>query len=90
MSDDLTRRRLTVQVLDLLDASFQARARGDQAEFDRLAQEACALDVNVVSAVQGGIIIGQIPNPEADYPAWAGYVQAAHDQLAAEESGEDR
>jgi hypothetical protein len=67
----------TARVLVLLDESFQARARGDQAVFNLLAQEAVRLDVHCVAVIHGGIIIGEIPNPERDYGAWAEYVAQA-------------
>jgi hypothetical protein len=50
------------------------------------AQEACRLDVDCVSVIQGGIYIGEIPNPEADYPAWAEYVQAAQERAHDDEA----
>ena len=76
---DQERAELTARVLGLLDGSFRAHRAGDKAEADRLAQEACALDVDCVSVVQGGIVIGEIPSPERDYPAWAEYVAAAQE-----------
>lgn len=80
----MTRAQLTARVLALLDESFQAHARGDRAEFDRLAQEAVQLDVACVSVIQGGIIIGEIPDPQRDYALWAEYVAAAQNAAAQE------
>jgi hypothetical protein len=42
--------------------------------------------VDCVSVIQGGIYIGEIPNPEADYPAWAEYVQAAQERAHDDEA----
>jgi hypothetical protein len=84
---DLEQRRRTVRVLGLLSESFEAHQRGDTAAMDRLMSEAAALDVDAVSVIQGGIIIGEIPNPERDWPAWAAYVAAAGEALAAAEHG---
>jgi fructose-1,6-bisphosphatase/sedoheptulose 1,7-bisphosphatase-like protein len=78
--DDTDRTRQTARVLELLDESFRAHRRGDKPAADAAAEEACRLDVDVVSVIQGGIYIGEIPNPERDYPAWADYVQAAQEQ----------
>ncbi|HTF08543.1 MAG TPA: hypothetical protein VK659_10280 [Asanoa sp.] len=81
---EMTRAQQTARVLALLDESFQARARGDRAEFDRLAQEAVRLDVDCVSVIQGGIVIGEIPNPETDYAGWSDYVATAQEQAEQE------
>lgn len=64
----------TAAVLRLLDESFRARQRGDQAECALALAAAARLDVDVVAAVEGGITIGEIPNPERHYEAWADYV----------------
>lgn len=82
---DAQRSRQTAEVLRLLDESFRAYHRGDKEAADRAASEACRLDVDCVSVVQGGIRIGEIPNPDRDYPAWAEYVQAAQDRAREEE-----
>jgi hypothetical protein len=83
--DDVGRAQQTAQVLRLLDESFRAHARGDKPAADAAAQEACRLDVDCVSVIQGGIYIGEIPNPETDYPAWADYVAAAQGQARDDE-----
>jgi len=83
---DLEQRRRTVRVLELLSASFEAHKRGDMAGMDRLMSEAAELDVAAVSVIQGGIIIGEIPNPERDWPLWVEYVQANRDSLAEAEA----
>lgn len=64
----------TATVLELLDQSWCAHRAGNRAEAERLIVEAVELDVDCVAAVRGGILIGEIPNPETDYPAWADYV----------------
>lgn len=78
--DDTQRAQQTAEVLRLLDESFRAHRAGDKATADRVAQEACRLDVDCVSVVQGGILIGEIPNPERDPVGWADYVQTAQEQ----------
>lgn len=75
--NDAERSRQTAEVLRLLDESFRAHRDGDKEASDRHATEACRLDVDCVSVVQGGILIGEIPNPDSDYGAWADYVAAA-------------
>jgi hypothetical protein len=80
---DLEQRRRTVRVLELLSESFEAHARGDTPAMDRLMSEAAELDVDAVSVIQGGIIIGEIPDPGRDWPAWAAYVAAAREALSA-------
>ncbi len=88
--DDLDRTRLTVSVLELLDASARAHAEGRGDDSSSLIVEACALDANVVSAVQGGITIGEIPHPHHDPDAWALYIDAARDGLARQEQAGKR
>lgn len=85
MNNEAERSRQTAEVLALLGESFRAHRRGDKESADRLAQEACRLDVDCVSVVQGGIRIGEIPNPERDYSAWADYVAATQDQAREDE-----
>ncbi len=80
--DELERTRLTVSVLELMDASARAHDEGRGDDSSRLIVEACALDVNVVSAVQGGILIGEIPHPHRDPEGWALYLDANRDGLA--------
>lgn len=87
---DLDRKRLTTRVLELLDESATAHADGRDDEASALMQQACELDVTAVSAVQGGILIGEIPHPHNDPQAWAEYVAANRDGLARLESGGDR
>lgn len=74
--DDEERTAQTARVLELLDGSFRAHHAGDHAASGLFAREAVELDVDCVSVIQGGILIGEIPNPETDYQAWADYVQA--------------
>lgn len=77
--DDAERTRRTAEVLRLLDSSFAAHARGDTAACDLAMIAACRLDCECVSVIQGGVLIGNIPNPEHDPAGWAEYVQAAQD-----------
>jgi hypothetical protein len=88
--NDAERTRQTAEVLRLLDESFQAHRRGDKESADRAAQEACRLDLDCVSVVQGGIMIGEIPNPSRDPVAWADYVQDAQDRAAEAERAAGR
>lgn len=88
MSADPDQKRRAVRVLELLDASFTAFSRGDKETCDRLAVEALELDAAVVSAVQGGMIIGEIPRPEEHPGAWLEYLQVNRDGLAAMEAEE--
>jgi hypothetical protein len=86
---DLEQRRRTVRVLDLLSDSFEAHERGDAAGMGRLIDEALEVDAFAVSGIQGGIIIGEIPDPARDWPGWGLYVDAAREALmAAEAEGE--
>jgi hypothetical protein len=84
---DLEQRRRTVRVLELLDESFRAHQRGDDSECGRLIDEACDVDAFAVSGIQGGVRIGEIPNPDTHLFEWAAYVQAARDELARAEEG---
>lgn len=58
--DDEERARQTAQVLKLLDDSYLAYAAGNREESDRLGRAACQLDVDVVSVVQGAMLIGEL------------------------------
>lgn len=78
--NDAARSHQTAEVLRLLDESFRACRQGDKEASDRAAAAACRLDVDCVSVVQGGILIGEIPSPERDPQAWADYVQAAQER----------
>lgn len=81
---DIERSQRTAEVLRLLDKSFRAHRAGLGAASDRAAAAACRLDVDCVSVVQGGILIGEIPDPARDPAGWAGYVQAAQDRATGE------
>jgi hypothetical protein len=82
---DLDQHRRTVRVLGLLSKSVEAYTRGDASAADRLIREAAEADVMAMSGIQGGILIGEIPNPERDWAEWSAYVQAARDALAVAE-----
>lgn len=79
---ELERKRLTTRVLDLLDASARAHTDGDRDKSSDLMQQACELDVTVVSAIEGGITIGEVPHPHRNPAEWAEYVAAQRDGLA--------
>jgi sugar phosphate isomerase/epimerase len=86
---DLEQKRRTVRVLELLDESFQAHARGDGEAFRASLDAATELDAFAVSGIQGGMTIGEIPNPERDWAAWTEYVQVNRDALAEAERTAD-
>jgi hypothetical protein len=71
---DEERRRLTGRVIHLLDLCVKAYRRDDRPEFIRLREEATGLDAFCVSAILGGIMLGEIPNPETDPDGWAQFV----------------
>lgn len=77
----IDRKRRAADVLDLLDRSYQAFYQGNTETSMSLAEEAADLDVHIVAAVQGGIMIGEIPNPKHDYAAWSDYVSSARNGL---------
>lgn len=85
---DLDQKRRTVRVLELLSESFEAHVRGDDEAFRRALDAASECDAFAVIGIRGGIAIGEIPNPERDWPLWAEYVQANRDGLARMEEEE--
>jgi hypothetical protein len=87
---DLEQKRRTVRVLELLSESFEAHRRGDDETFRRVLDEAVDLDPAALTVIQGGIRIGEIPNPERDWPAWGEYVSVNQEGLAAMEAEEAR
>ena len=86
---DLDQRRRTVRVLELLSESFEAHQRGDDESFHAILDTASECDAFALAGIRGGIIIGEIPNPERDWLGWADYVQAAREELAGAEARED-
>lgn len=85
---DLDQKRRTVRVLELMDESWRAFARGDTAGCDAAIVEALSVDADVVSVVRGGMVIGEIPRPEEHPGEWLAYLQANRDGLAATEAEE--
>jgi hypothetical protein len=81
MMADLEQKRRTVRVLELLSESFDAHARGDNEAFRRALDEAMELDLAAYDGIWGGIMIGEIPNPERDWAPWMEYVQVNRDAL---------
>jgi len=78
----------TARVLTLLDESWQLWEAGDQMRSTVARIKASDVDPVVVLAVKTGMILGEIPDPARDYPAWAGYVESAREaaeDLAARE-----
>jgi hypothetical protein len=87
---DLDQLRRNVRVMDLLTASHEAWSRGDKTEADIRIAEALECDAATVSVLQGGMLIGEVPNPEEDPAVWTAYVAAAREKLAlAEEESAD-
>ena len=82
---DLDQKRRTVRVLELLTESFEAHQRGDDESFHAILDEAMECDGFAFDGIQGAIIIGEIPNPERDWPLWVEYVAVNRDGLAAME-----
>ena len=78
---DLDQKRRTVRVLELLSESFEAHQRGDDESFHAILDTAMECDGFAFAGIRGGIIIGEIPNPERDWPLWVEYVQANRDGL---------
>jgi hypothetical protein len=83
---DLDQKRRTVRVLELLSESFEAHMRGDAETFRRVLDEAIELDGFAFAGIRGGIAIGEIPNPERDWPLWVEYVSVNKEGLAAMEA----
>jgi hypothetical protein len=73
----LTQAQRMARVLRLLDESYLAHARGNKESMILAYEQAQEVDDAVVIAVRGGLMIGEIPRPEDDYPAWEKYVEAA-------------
>jgi hypothetical protein len=69
----------TAKVLQLMDEVYRAHRDGRREDFDRLSREVRELDVERVGAIQGGMFIGEIPDPAQNYPAWDEFVQSAVD-----------
>jgi hypothetical protein len=82
---DLDQLRRNVRVMDLLTASYEAWSRGDKTGADLRITEALDVDADVVSVLKGGMLIGEIPRPEEDWPGWTEYVAGAREKLAAAE-----
>jgi hypothetical protein len=82
MMADLKQKRRTVRVLELLSESFEAHARGDDEAFRRALDEAMEHDLPAYDGIWGGIMIGEIPNPERDWPVWVEYVSINREALA--------
>lgn len=83
---DIEQKRRTVRVLELLTESFEAHNRGDDEAFRAALDAATELDAFALVGIRGGITIGEIPNPERDWPAWVEYVSVNQEALAAMEA----
>lgn len=69
----------TAKVVQLMDEVYCAHRDGRRDDFERLSREVLTLDAVRVGAVHGGIVIGEIPDPAQNYPAWEEFVQTAVD-----------
>ncbi len=78
-----------MRVLELLTESFEAHQRGDDESFHAILDMAMECDGFAFAGIRGGIMIGEIPNPERDWPAWVEYVGVNREALAEAESGAD-
>src|SRR5205807_5654006 len=58
-------------------------ARGDGETSGALIDEAAEVDAMAVQVIKGGIIIGEIPDPDRDWPEWVRYVARVREALAA-------
>lgn len=83
---ELEQKRRTVRVLELLNTSFEAHRRGDETAFKAALDEAMAVDGAAFCVIHGGITIGEIPNPERDWPGWGEYLAVNQDGLARAEA----
>lgn len=79
---ELEQRRRNVRVLDLLTESYEAHENGDEAASNAAMDRALEIDAGLVSIILGAMIIGEIPNPDRNWPGWAEYVTANRDALA--------
>jgi hypothetical protein len=86
---DLEQKRRTVRVLELLTESFEAHQRGDDQAFRAALDAATECDAFALAGIRAGITIGEIPNPERDWPLWVEYVAVNREGLAAMEAEED-
>jgi hypothetical protein len=85
---DLEQKRRTVRVLELLSESFEAHRRGDDDAFRTALDAALECDAAAFAGIQIGMTIGEIPNPERDWPFWVEYVSVNREALAAAEAEE--
>lgn len=83
---DLEQKRRTVRVLELLNDSFEAHRRGDGETFAATLDEAMTVDLAAYAGIQAGLTIGEIPNPEHDWPAWTEYLTVNRDSLTRAET----
>lgn len=90
VSAELEQKRRAVKVLHLLTESYMAHSRGDLAACDAAISQALETDAAVVSVVQGGMVIGEIPRPEDNPTGWDEYVAANEESLARLEAEEAR
>jgi len=86
MTADLEQKRRTVRVLELLGESFKAHTHGDKLSSDSAVLDAMELDSAAMLVIQGGMMIGEIPNPERDWTGWLEYLAANQEGLARAEA----
>jgi len=88
MTAGLEQRRRNVRVLDLLTESYMAHSRGDRAAAAAKQDEALSPGGQACVVIAGGMLIGEVPNPDHDLTGWSEYVEAQREALAALEAGE--
>lgn len=88
MSAEIEQKRRSVRVLRLLQESCMAYSRGDLAACDAAISQAMEVDADALLIIQGGMIIGEIPNPDKDPLAWDEYVGLNEESLARLEAEE--
>lgn len=89
MNAELDQRRRNVRVLELLTESYDAYALGLEAEAIAWYEAAFAHDAAAAMVITGGMRIGEVPRPEADWVAWTDYVAASREALAVAEMHEE-
>lgn len=80
--EQLEQRRRNIAVMDLLTRSVAAHLAGDATGAAEAMAQAYATDAQTVAVLTGGMVIGEVPNPQYEPDEWAAYVAANRDGLA--------
>ena len=72
----------TARVVVLLDEAWMARQAGQADASDAAVKAAIELDPLAVSGVRGGMLIGQLPDPQRDPDGWAEFVESMRERLS--------